>query len=110
MTVWLVIVGMGVVTFAIRLSMIVLLGHVGVPALVQRALRFVPPAVFSAIILPELLRPAGRLDLSWGNARLLAGVLAAVVAWRTRNVLLSIAVGMAALWALTIANGLLKGG
>jgi len=110
MTVWLVIVGMGVVTFAIRLSMIVLLGHVGVPALVQRALRFVPPAVFSAIILPELLRPAGTLDISWGNARLLAGALAAVVAWRTRNVLLSIAVGMAALWALTIANGLLKGG
>ena len=108
--VWLVMVGMGVVTFAIRLSMIVLLGRVDVPALVQRALRFVPPAVFSAIILPELLRPAGRLDLSWGNARLLAGVLAAVVAWRTRNVLLSIAVGMAALWALTIANGLLKGG
>jgi branched-subunit amino acid transport protein len=110
MTVWLVIVGMGVVTFAIRLSMIVLLGHVGVPALVQRALRFVPPAVFSAIILPELLRPAGSLDLSWGNAQLLAGALAAVVAWRTRNVLLSIAVGMAALWALTIANGLTKGG
>lgn len=108
--VWLVMVGMGVVTFAIRLSMIVLLGRVGVPALVQRALRFVPPAVFSAIILPELLRPAGRLDLSWGNVRLLAGVLAAVVAWRTRNVLLSIAVGMVALWALTIANGLLKGG
>lgn len=102
MTVWPVILGMGVATFAIRLSLIVLLGRVDVPLLVQRALRFVPPAVLSAIIFPELLRPGGTLDLSLGNARLLAGLLAAVVGWRTKNVLLTIAVGMAALWALSV--------
>ena len=100
MTVWLVIVGMGLVTFAIRLSLIILLGRVEVPRLVTRALHFVPPAVLSAIIFPELLRPASRLDLSLGNARLLAGALATVVAWRTKNVLLTIAVGMATLWVL----------
>jgi branched-subunit amino acid transport protein len=99
-TVWLVIVGMGLVTFAIRLSLIILLGRVEVPRLVTRALHFVPPAVLSAIIFPELLRPAGQLDLSLGNARLLAGALATVVAWRTKNVLLTIAVGMATLWVL----------
>lgn len=100
MTLWLIIIGMGIVTYAIRLSLIVLLGRVEVPPLVQQALRFVPPAVLSAIVFPELLQPGGTLDISFGNARLFAGVLAALVAWRTKNVLLTIGVGMAALWIL----------
>jgi branched-subunit amino acid transport protein len=37
---------------------------------------------------------------SLGNARLLAGVLAGLVAWRSKNALLAIAVGMVALWVL----------
>ena len=102
MSVWLLLIGMGLVTYAIRLSLIVLIGRVDVPPIIQRALRFVPPAVLSAIIFPELLRPGGTLDLSFGNVRLLAGVLAAGVAWRTKNVLLTIAVGMAALWVLQV--------
>lgn len=101
MTIWLIILGMGIVTYAIRLSLIMLLGRIDVPPTMQRALRFVPPAVFSAIIFPEVLRPRGALDISLGNDRLIAGVLAAVVAWRTKNVFLSIAVGMVALWVLS---------
>jgi len=100
MNVWLLLIGMGIVTYAIRLSLIVLIGRVDVPPIIQRALRFVPPAVLSAIIFPELLRPGGTLDLSFGNVRLLAGVLAAGIAWRTKNVLLTIGVGMVALWVL----------
>jgi branched-subunit amino acid transport protein len=99
----LIILGMGVVTYAIRLSLVALLGRIEVPPLVRRALRFVPPAVLSALILPELLLPGGALDLSLGNVRLLAGTLAALVAWRSRNALLAIALGMLALWVLRAA-------
>jgi branched-subunit amino acid transport protein len=102
MNVWLLLIGMGIVTYAIRLSLIVLMERVDVPPIIQRALRFVPPAVLSAIFFPELLRPGGTLDVSFGNIRLLAGVLAALVAWRTKNVLLTIGVGMAALWVLQV--------
>jgi branched-subunit amino acid transport protein len=105
MITWLIILGMGLVTYAIRLSLIALLGRMQVPPIVQRGLRFVPPAVLSAIIFPELLRPSGALDISLNNLRLLAGVLAALVAWRTKNVLLTIAVGMAALWILMAMTG-----
>jgi branched-subunit amino acid transport protein len=90
----------GLVTFATRLSFIALLGRVETPRLLSRALRFVPPAVLSAIIFPELVVREGALDLSLGNQRLLAGLVASLVALRTRNVLLTIATGMAALWAL----------
>jgi branched-subunit amino acid transport protein len=88
----------GLLTFGIRLSFIALLGKVELPPVLTRALRFVPPAVLSAIILPEVLVRDGALDLHLGNVRIVAGVLAAAVAWRTRNVVLTIAVGMAVLW------------
>ena len=97
---WLVILAMGVITYALRLSMIAVLGRVEVPGIVREALRFVPAAVLAAIVVPELLRPGGTLDISLGNARLLAGVVASLVAWRTRNVLPTIGVGMALLWML----------
>ena len=93
----LVLAGLG--TFLVRLSFIALLGRFEVPPLVTRALRFVPPAVLSAIILPEVVLRGGALDVGVRNPRLVAGAVAALVAWKTRNVLLTIAVGMAALWA-----------
>jgi branched-subunit amino acid transport protein len=88
----------GLLTFATRLSFIALLGRVELPPLLVRALRFVPPAVLSAIVFTEILVKDGAPDLSPGNVRLLAGAAAALVAWKTRNVLLTIGVGMAALW------------
>jgi branched-subunit amino acid transport protein len=98
---WLpVFLAAGLVTFATRLSFIALLGRVEVPPLLTRALRFVPASVLSAIIFPELMVREGAVDLSLGNARLLAGVLAVAVALRTRSVAWTIASGMAALWAL----------
>jgi branched-subunit amino acid transport protein len=101
MNYWLIILAMGLVTLGIRLLPIALLGHIEIPIGVQRALRFVPPAVLSAIVAPELLMPGGEFNLSVGNARLLAGVIAMLVAWRTKNVLLTIAAGMIALWVLS---------
>ncbi len=106
MSLGLIILGMGAVTYAIRLSLIGALGKVTLPPLLIRGLRFVPPAVLTAIIVPELVLPGGTFDFSLGNARLLAGVLAALVAWRTKSVIYTVLVGMAALWLL---NALLPG-
>lgn len=92
--------GMGLITYLIRLSLFLLPERVMLPPWMLRALRYVPAAVLSAIIFPELMQPGGTLDLSLGNERLLAGLAAAVVAWRTRNVLLTVGVGMALLWIL----------
>jgi branched-subunit amino acid transport protein len=101
MNLWLIIIGMGLVTFGIRLVPIVLLGRFEIPDLMQRALRFVPPAVLTAIIVPELLYRNDQIDVSLTNVRLLAGLIAIVVAWRTKNALITIGVGMIALWVLS---------
>ncbi len=66
----------------------------------RRALRFVPVTVLTAIFLPEMLLKNGVLDVTFGNPRFLAGVVGILVAWRTKNVLLTIIAGMAALWLL----------
>jgi branched-subunit amino acid transport protein len=101
--VWITIVAMGVVTFLTRLSFILAWGNFEIPPIVRRSLRYVPPAVLSAIILPELLRPGGvPIDVSFNNMRWIAGLVAALVAWRTRNALITIVVGMIVFWAMSL--------
>jgi branched-subunit amino acid transport protein len=99
-TLWLTIAGAGAVTFALRLSFIALLGRVEVPPFLERALRYVPAAVLTAVVIPLLFYRDGALEVSLGNERLLAGLVAVLIAWRTRNVLLVIGGGMAVLWTL----------
>ena len=97
---WLAILGAGAVTFALRFSFIALLGRIEVPPSLERALRFVPAAVLTAVVIPLLLLDDGALNVSPGNERLLAGLVAVLISWRTRSVLLTLVGGMTALWTL----------
>jgi branched-subunit amino acid transport protein len=97
---WLTMAGAGVVTFGLRLSFIALLGRVEIPPFLSKALRFVPAAVLTAVVIPLLFYVDGALEVSLGNARLLAGLAAALIAWRTRNVFFTLGGGMVTLWAL----------
>jgi branched-subunit amino acid transport protein len=94
------IVCMAAVTFGLRLFFIVVFGRYEMPALLRRSLRYVPPAVLSALVLPDLLYHGAALDISLTNHRLIAGIVAAAAAWRSRNVAVTIAIGMAVLIAL----------
>jgi branched-subunit amino acid transport protein len=105
MNIWVIIIIGGLLTFATRLSFIFLLERIKVPDWFRRGLRFVPVAVLSAIILPELTSPNGTLVLSWRNPELLAGLVAILVAWKTKNVLLTILAGMAALVIIQLLFG-----
>ena len=75
MNLWVMFLLVGLLTYALRLSFVFLQGRVEMPSWFPRALRFVPIAVLSALIAPELFHPGGVLDVSLGNARLLAGLL-----------------------------------
>ena len=97
MTVWLAILGMGLVTFALRASFFLLPDRMSLPGLLRRALPFVPAAVLTALWAPELLLQKGVLYLSLHNERLLAGLVAIAVAWRWRMTFATIATGLIAL-------------
>jgi branched-subunit amino acid transport protein len=99
-TLWLTILGAGVVTFALRISFIALLGRIEVPPSLEHALKYVPAAVLTAVVIPLLFYQDGTMDVSLGNERLLAGLVAAGICWRTRSVPLTLIGGMATLWML----------
>lgn len=93
---WTAILLSGAGTFAMRASFLAVAHRmVEVPPRARRVLRQIPPAALSALVLPALVRPDGVLDLM--QARVPAGILAGLVAWRTRNVALTLLVGMGAL-------------
>ena len=100
MNIWLVMLFGGLITFGMRFSLIYLFGRFEVPLTMRRALHYVPPAVLSAIIFPELFLRNGVLDISFDNIRLLAGFVAILIAWYSKNTLITIIVGMLALFLL----------
>ena len=102
MNIWLIMLVGGLLTFGMRLSFIYLFGRFEIPEIIRRALRFVPPAVLSAIIIPQLFMPSGYLDIGMANHRWLAGIIAVMVALWTKNTILTILAGMVALLLLQL--------
>jgi branched-subunit amino acid transport protein len=99
------ILSIGLVTYAIRVSFFLLSGRVELPEVIKSGLQFIPAAVLTALIIPALAQNQGVVQLSWQNPRLIAGLLAIAVAYKTKNVLLTLAVGMAVLWVLQTILG-----
>lgn len=91
----------GVITYGWRASFLALRDpHAALPPWLRRSLRHVPAAVLSALVLPAFVRHTGTLDL-W-DARVLAGIVGGVVAYRTRSILGTIVAGMAVLLAANL--------
>lgn len=98
---WWTILLAGAGTFAMRASFLAVAHRmVRVPSRAHRVLRQIPPAALAALVLPAFVRPEGQLDLF--QSRSVAGVLAALTAWRTRNAVLTLVVGMGALLVLEL--------
>jgi branched-subunit amino acid transport protein len=95
---WIVMITLGILTFGLRLSFILLLENWQPPEIVTRALRFVPVTVLTAIFVPEIMLLNGSFTILPLNPRLFAGLAAILVAWKTRSALWTIAAGMAIFW------------
>ena len=96
---WIVIVVVGLFNYLSRLSFIALFARFEMPPLVARALRFVPAAMLMAIVVPAVVFGSpGALALSYTNPKVVAALVAALVAWRTRSAVATMTLGMATLW------------
>lgn len=90
----LIILGMFIVTFGVRFVLFARAHKVVMPEFLERALKFVPVAVLTAIITPMILMPDQHINMSLFNPWLLGGVAAFVVGiWRQQQ-LLTILVGV----------------
>ena len=103
---WLLILGMMGVTFGVRYVLFALADRIRMPAMMESSLRYIPPAVLTAITLPAVLLPRGEWHLSPENPYLIAAVAATGIGALTRNLLATIAVGLAAFfgWRLLLAS------
>jgi branched chain amino acid efflux pump len=102
-TIWLTILGMALATYATRVvALLALRGEVA-PWL-RRWLGYVPIAIFTALVLPPLLLSPNDPPAFAPGPALPAGIVGALVAWRTGNVLLTIGAGLAVFWLLRWAG------
>ncbi len=99
---WIFLLTAGLGTFLLRYSFFAGTGKREPPVGFRRLLRYVPAAALAAIALPGFLAPEGALAISFSNPRLVAGLIAALVALRTRGLMGTIVVGMLALWLQTV--------
>lgn len=100
---WVVIVAVGALNYLSRVSFIAFFANREMPPLLARALRFVPAAMLTALVLPMVLAPSLAGTIGGVNPRIPAAVAAAVVAYFTRSTLKTLATGMGALWLLEAA-------
>ena len=96
MALTLLILGIALATFAMRLLPLAILGRLRLPAWATDWLALVPGAILAALLAQSLFVENERLVLAWDRPQLLAALPAVLVAWRTRNVLLTMLTGMGA--------------
>ena len=75
------------------------------PGWAQRGLQYAPIAALSAVVIPEIVMSQGQLIGTWQDARLFAAAAGTVVYFRTKNVLLTIVLGMAVYLPLHLGWG-----
>jgi len=96
--IWLVIAGLGLGTYAIRISFLGLVGDRPLPDWVLRGLRYTPVAVMPGLFAPLVLWP----EATGGTpdpARLAAAGVTLAVGAATRSVVGAVLAGMATLYA-----------
>ena len=97
---FILILGMFVITFGIRFVMFAFAGKLSFPNWLAKSLRFVPPTVLTAIIIPSVIMPSGVIEFSWTNNYLIAALFTLAIALISKNLLKTIALGMGFFLAL----------
>lgn len=97
---WPIVICVGIGTFAIRYSFILIMDRLTLPAAFHQMLRFIPASVLTALAAPSVLLHKNGVTSFAGWERTIAALIAVAVAWKTKNTLATIASGMTALWML----------
>ena len=97
---WSLIIYCGMITFLTRFSMIALLKKDTFNKKTKVVLSYVPSAIFPAIIFPLVfLDDNGSLELE-NNPKILAAIVAVLVGYFSKNILLTIFLGLISYWML----------
>lgn len=101
----LVILGMSVVTYLPRVLPIIVLSKIRMPEWFMRWLKYIPTAVLSALLVPELFVSGQTVNLSFSNRNLLAALPCFFMAYKTKNLFLTVVTGITAMMILNFVSG-----
>lgn len=96
--IWLIIVGLGVGSFALRFSFLGVIGDRHLPPWVLRYLRYTAVAVLPGLVAPAVIWPAA----TGGDpdpARMAAALVTCVAGYVSRNVMVAVIAGALTLYA-----------
>ena len=96
---WAMILLVGALNYLSRLSFIAFFARREMPPLLSRALKFVPAAMLTALIVPMVVHPS-LVPTDAAGPRIAAALVAGAIAGRWRSGIATIGAGMVALWAL----------
>jgi branched-subunit amino acid transport protein len=102
-TIWIIIIGLTLVTLVTRSIFLVLGDRFPLPERVQHGLRYAPACALVALITPELFLIQGALDASFGNPKLIAGLAAVATMLASRSMIATMVIGMAVFTLLRLA-------
>lgn len=99
MTIWIMIAIIGVGTYLLRFSFLSI-SKPSYPKAVAKALRFVPVTVLAALAAPKIFIVEGQFAFL-ANPFIIPAVLAGLIAWYTKHLGFTIAVGLLSYWTLS---------
>lgn len=100
-TVWFIVIASGIVTYLERVAFLAVADRAGkVPPRVREALRMIPAAALAALVAPAVLRAGADGGIDLLDPRIPAALIALAVMYKTRQVLLTLVVGLGVLIAL----------
>ncbi|MCG8529832.1 MAG: AzlD domain-containing protein [Desulfovibrionales bacterium] len=94
---WSITLGLAVILYLLRAAFILFQDRIHYSQTVKELLDFVAPAALAALAVPSLIFTANTgYSVNW--PQILAGLAAIAVVLKTKNIALTIAVGIAVLW------------
>lgn len=96
MNYFLLIIAMCLVTYLPRMIPATFLSRREIPDLFIKFLSYIPAAVLSALLLPAVIVTDGKINIGMSNTMLLSSLIALPVAYKTKNMFLTVILGMIA--------------
>lgn len=85
----------GILTYLPRLLPLLVLKKISLPSWFEKWMSYLPTTIFASLIATDIFFWEGKFQLNmWDNLKLIPSLLTVIIAYQTKNMILSILMGM----------------
>ena len=100
MKIWILIVGMAIVTYVPRMIPLLMFSKKNLPSWLESWLKYIPVGIFSALVFPDIFIRNQMFSMTINNIELISSILVFAIAFKTRSLGLSVIIGIISYWVL----------